>query len=98
MAIGLIVDNRSPPVGIHMEQDTMSKRSILYEEFLAERAEILRYKWIESQKAGFDIGFEKALIGWSVQHRKHWRASRRVSSQATMNLASASNSNGVAVL
>ncbi len=33
------------------------KESLLYKEFLAEREEILRHKWIESEKAGHDIGF-----------------------------------------
>jgi hypothetical protein len=36
----------------------------LYIEFLAERDEILCYKWIESEKAGYDIGFERALVDW----------------------------------
>jgi hypothetical protein len=44
-----------------------------YQEFLAEREEIRRYKWIESQKAGQDIGFEKALLEWVAQHRELWR-------------------------
>jgi hypothetical protein len=33
------------------------KRSSLYREFLAEREEILRHKWLESEKVGRDIGF-----------------------------------------
>jgi hypothetical protein len=33
------------------------KNSTLYREFQAEREEILRHKWIESEKAGHDIGF-----------------------------------------
>jgi hypothetical protein len=37
------------------------KKSSLYREFQAEREEILRHKWIESEKAGYDIGFEQAL-------------------------------------
>ena len=36
------------------------KNSSLYREFQAEREEILRHKWIESEKAGHDIGFERA--------------------------------------
>ena len=35
------------------------KNSQLYKEFLAEREEVLRYKWIESEKVGYDIGFER---------------------------------------
>ncbi len=51
--------------------------SSLYREFLAEREEILRHKWIESEKAGHDIGFEKALLDWIVKHRSGWRKERR---------------------
>ena len=53
------------------------KESLLYKEFLAEREEILRHKWIESEKAGHDIGFEKALLDWIVKHRSSWRAQRQ---------------------
>ena len=51
--------------------------SVLYKEFLAERQEILCHKWIESEKAGKDIGFEKALLDWIVKHRSNWRERRR---------------------
>ena len=53
------------------------KNSVLYKEFLAEREEILRHKWIESEKAGHDIGFERALLDWIVKHRSSWRAQRQ---------------------
>jgi hypothetical protein len=52
------------------------KNSVLYKEFLAEREEILKHKWIESEKAGTDIGFEKALLDWIVKHRSSWRDRR----------------------
>ena len=52
------------------------KNSVLYKEFLAEREEILKHKWIESEKAGADIGFEKALLDWIVKHRSNWREKR----------------------
>jgi hypothetical protein len=52
------------------------KNSSLYKEFQAEREEILRHKWIESEKAGRDIGFERALTDWIVKHRSKWRKSR----------------------
>ena len=51
--------------------------SALYREFLAEREEILRHKWLESEKAGYDIGFDRALLGWIVKHRAEWRKSRQ---------------------
>lgn len=53
------------------------KNSSLYQEFLAEREEILKHKWIESEKAGKDIGFERALTDWIVKHRGKWRRSRQ---------------------
>jgi hypothetical protein len=51
--------------------------SSLYREFQAEREEILKHKWIESEKAGRDIGFEQALTDWIIKHRSKWRKSRQ---------------------
>ncbi|MDQ6622364.1 MAG: DUF4032 domain-containing protein [Verrucomicrobiota bacterium] len=59
------------------EQSQFVKNSVLYKEFLAEREEILKHKWIESEKAGSDIGFEKALLDWIVKHRSNWRDKRQ---------------------
>ena len=59
------------------DQAQFVKESALYKEFLAERAEILKHKWIESEKAGKDIGFERALLDWIVKHRSSWRERRR---------------------
>ena len=53
------------------------KQSNLYQEFLAEREEILKHKWLESERLGYDIGFERALLDWIRKHRDTWRASRR---------------------
>ena len=38
--------------------------------------EINNYKWIESEKAGRDIGFERALLDWMLNHRTPWRYAR----------------------
>ncbi|MFH1066705.1 MAG: hypothetical protein V1746_02230 [bacterium] len=53
------------------------KNSPLYREFLLEREEILRHKWLESEKVGHDIGFEKALLDWIVRYRAKWRTTRQ---------------------
>jgi len=53
------------------------KQSSLYQEFLAERAEILKHKWLESERLGYDIGFERALLDWIRKHRESWRTARR---------------------
>ncbi len=52
--------------------------SNVYAEFLAERDEILRHKWLLSEKAGGDVGFEHALIDWARHHRREWRRHRAV--------------------
>jgi len=59
-----------------IEGDSLLKNSSLYKEFLAEREEILRHKWLESEKAGRDIGFERALLDWIVKHRSSWKDQR----------------------
>jgi len=69
-------ENREMP-SLEEDHSHFVKNSVLYKEFLAERAEILKHKWIESEKAGRDIGFEKALLDWIVKHRSNWRERRR---------------------
>ena len=64
------------------EQSQFVINSVLYKEFLAEREEILKHKWIESEKAGADIGFEKALLDWIVRYRSSWRNKRMKETKA----------------
>ena len=42
-----------------------------------ERIEVLKHKWIESEKAGHDFGMEKAHQSWVKNHAKKWKASRK---------------------
>jgi len=49
------------------------QNSLLYKKFAGERDEILRHKWLESEKAGVDVGFVKALLSWLIQHSHAWR-------------------------
>ena len=69
--------DNSEMVAAQAQQSQFVQNSVLYKEFLAEREEILKHKWIESEKAGSDIGFEKALLDWIVKHRSNWRERRR---------------------
>ncbi|MBP8261430.1 MAG: DUF4032 domain-containing protein [Verrucomicrobia bacterium] len=48
------------------------KKSELWQLFLDEQREILKYKWIESEKAGRDIGIEKAIRDWLQKHYEKW--------------------------
>lgn len=50
--------------------------SMPYGEFLAERDEIMRLKWLASEREGLDIGFEQALNEWAQNHRAAWRGER----------------------
>lgn len=62
--------------------DDLLRNSTLYKEFQAERDEILRHKWIESEKLGHDIGFEQALTDWIIKHRARWRKHRHQAAQS----------------
>ena len=64
-----------------LSAEALVKNSSLYREFQAEREEILKHKWIESEKAGRDIGFERALTDWIIKHRSKWRKSRQEAAQ-----------------
>ena len=44
----------------------------LYQKFLELKKEIEKHKWIESEKHGNDIGFERALLDWMNKHRSGW--------------------------
>jgi hypothetical protein len=74
--------NSADMTAVHGEQSQFVKNSVLYKEFLAEREEILKHKWIESEKAGSDIGFEKALLDWIVKYRSSWRNKRMKETRA----------------
>jgi len=46
-------------------------------EYKAELEEINKHKWLESEKAGYDIGFDKAQVSWANSHKHNWINSRR---------------------
>jgi hypothetical protein len=43
----------------------------------AEQREILKHKWLESEKAGYDIGIELAQRSWEEYHAEGWLKSRK---------------------
>ena len=57
----------------------MDGLNVAYEVALqkAEQIEISKHKWLESEKAGHDIGIELAQQSWEKYHAKDWRASKR---------------------
>ena len=67
-----------PKLRLTPTTDEVSLRhSNVYREFLAEREEIMKHKWIESEKAGHDIGYDRALLDWILNHREKWCVSYR---------------------
>ena len=76
-------ENLSTEMNERRSPSDLLKASLLYQEFAAEREEILRHKWFESEKAGHDIGFDLAQVDWHMKHRSQWRKGwqeKRVSS------------------
>lgn len=53
------------------------ERSALYRNFCEQREEVLRHKWVLSERAGHDVGFEAALLDWMINHRAEWASRRR---------------------
>ena len=49
----------------------------IYRDFQELREEILKHKWIESEKAGRDVGFEFAIKDWMKNHRENWLKAKR---------------------
>jgi hypothetical protein len=50
-----------------------SKNSQLLELIQSQQLEIKKHKWIESQKAGKDIGWEAAATDWMCRHFPKWK-------------------------
>jgi hypothetical protein len=55
---------------------SLLEKSSLYKEFIAQREEILRHKWLKSEEAQRDIGFDTALVDWIVNHQAEWKKNR----------------------
>ena len=51
--------------------------SLIYKDFLEEREEVLKHKWLESEKKGYDVGYSTALIDWIIKYRSGWRNHRK---------------------
>lgn len=43
------------------------KNTLLFRRWESMRNEILLHKWYESEKAGHDIGWERAAIDWMIR-------------------------------
>lgn len=59
-----------------IETSLFRKSTLNSGEYTAELKEINKHKWLESEKLGYDIGFEKAEQSWANQHKHNWVKSR----------------------
>ena len=48
-----------------------------YTAFEAELKEVLKHKYLESEKQKRDVGFERALKDWAAKHRTTWRQNQQ---------------------
>ena len=46
--------------------------AVSYEQYAKEREQILMHKWLLSEQAGYDIGFDSALVDWIAHFREKW--------------------------
>jgi len=46
------------------KDDKIKANSTLYKYLKGQKDEIDRYKYLESERLGYDIGWDKALLGW----------------------------------
>ena len=51
--------------------------TLLYKEYLAQKEEVMKHKWYESEKAGHDIGFVQAIIDLTIKHKTEWLNRRK---------------------
>jgi hypothetical protein len=56
-----------------LSDSDLLKNSLLYRQFQAQREEIMKHKWYESERVGHDIGFKQAMIDWFIKHAPRWR-------------------------
>jgi len=46
---------------------------LLYRFLISMRDEIDRHKWIESEKVGYDIGLQRAIVDWTLKYKLGWQ-------------------------
>ena len=53
------------------------EKTSVYKEFLAQREEIIKHRWYESERAGRDVGFAYALMDWTLRFKNEWIKERK---------------------
>lgn len=50
-------------------------KSNFFKEYCQKKEQVMKYKWIESEKQGRDIGLEKAWLQWEARYYRTWKNS-----------------------
>ena len=48
------------------------EKTSIYQEFAALKEEVLKHKWYESERKGYDVGFAYAMIDWTIKFKTQW--------------------------
>ncbi len=56
------------------EVDPWVRKTLLFRQWEQIRTEIETHKWYESERAGYDIGWERAAVDWMIRYG--WRIRR----------------------
>jgi hypothetical protein len=51
--------------------------TLLYKKYMEEREHILKNKWYMSERAGKDVGYEKALLDWLINKKIYLKDDRK---------------------
>ena len=49
-----------------MQDRPWPERLLLFRYFRQVKDEVNRYKWLESEREGHDIGWDRALVDWTI--------------------------------
>lgn len=47
------------------------ENTLLYKKYQEEREHILKNKWYMSERRGYDVGYEKALLDWLLNKKEY---------------------------
>lgn len=66
-------DHRDHEESLHFEE--WARKTALFREWEQMKEDILRHKWFESEKAGHDVGWDRALVDYNLRIRNRRKSS-----------------------
>lgn len=59
-----------PEAGDTHHFDEWARKTALFREWQEMKEDVLRHKWFESEKAGHDVGWDRALVDYNLKIRR----------------------------